>query len=250
MAEPLFDDDARARARARALTREPRPFLAERIVEELRERLVPVARRFGRALVTGCPPALQPQLAGVAEQTLFASSFDALAEEEEGALDLLLLIGELDARDELPLLLRIARSRMAPGGHIAGAVPGGNSLPALRSALHAADSVSAAGFAPRTHPRIEAGALAGLLGAAGFVEPVVDVDRVRLRYRSLGRLVADLRDHGATNILRARPRKGLSRKAFAAAREAFGGLARDGATEETIELLFFAGWTAEKTFRP
>jgi hypothetical protein len=122
-----------------------------------------------------------------------------------------------------------------------GVVPGGNGLPALREAIHAADRASG-GFAARIHPRLEASALAGLLGTAGFAEPVVDIDRVRLRYGSLRRLVADLRDHGATNVLRARSRKGLHRQAFRAAEEAFLALGNGGRTEEVVELLFFTGW--------
>jgi hypothetical protein len=250
MAEPLFDDNARALARERALSREPRPFLAIRIVDELRERLSPVRRGFEKALVTGCPPALAPELIRTAKETIFASSLDALAEHETESIDLLLVVGELDSRDELPLLLRVARSRLSPGGLMAGAIPGGNSLPALRSALHAADASSGAGFAARVHPRIEAGAFAGLLGDAGFSEPVVDIDRVRLRYRSLGRLVADLRDHGATNVLQARPRRPLSRTALAAAEQDFAARAEDGATTEQVELLFFAAWAGPANKHP
>jgi len=241
MAEPLFDDQARALRRRRALKRTAAPFLAERIVEDLLDRLQPIRRRFGRALVTGCPPALHERLAKVAREVRFADSLDALAGEEEGSLDLLMVVGEIDGRDELPLLLAIARSRLAPGGLISGAFPGGNSLPALRSALHAADKAGGA-FAARTHPRIEASAFAGLLSAAGLAEPVVDVDRVRLRYRSLARLIDDIRDHGAANSLRARPRTGLPRLAVKAARAAFAELAENGATEERVELLHFAGW--------
>lgn len=245
MAEPLFDDEARFLRRARALARGGEPFLAARIVDELAERLEPVRRSFERALVTGCPPALQPRLAAVAADVRFAASFDALAEEDEGSLDLLLVVGELDQRDELPLLLAVARSRLARGGLMMGALAGGDNLPALRQALHAADK-AAGSFSPRIHPRIEAGAFAGLLGAAGLVEPVVDIDRVRLRYRSLERLVGDLRDHGATNLLRARTRKGFGRAGLEAAREAFAELGTDGATEERVELLFFAAWAGKE----
>ena len=60
---------------------------------------------------------------------------------------------------------------------------------------------------PHVHPRIEAAALAPLLAAAGFVMPVVDVDRVRVRYPSSPRWSRDLRAMGATNMLsRARAR--------------------------------------------
>lgn len=244
----MFDDAARERRRLRALSREPRPFLAERIVDDLRERLMPVRRRFERALVTGCPPALHGDLAGSAEQLLFAPGFDGLAEHGMGAFDLLLVVGEVDARDDLPLLLQVARSRMKAGGLLAGALPGGNSLPALRQALHAAGAMSGS-FVPRTHPRIEASAFAGLLASAGFSEPVVDVDRVRLRYRSLRRLVGDLRDHAATNVLRARARQGLGRAGLAAIDQAFAALGSDGVTTEQVELLFFAAWAGDANNR-
>jgi hypothetical protein len=71
---------------------------------------------------------------------------------------------------------------------------------------------------------------------------VVDIDRVRLRYGSLRRLIADLRDHGATNVLRARPRRSFSKEAFRTAEQAFAALGNGGRTEEVVELLFFTGW--------
>lgn len=241
MAEPLFDEPARRQRRGRAHARDPLPFLAERIADEWTERLATVRRRFGNVLVIGTPPALHQKLARFGEEVRFADSIDALAEEEEASLDLILVMGELDSRDELPLLLRIIASRLQPGGLLAGVMPGGNSLPALRSALHAADRDGGA-FAARSHPRIEPGALATLLGAAGLSDAVVDIDSVRLRYRSLDRLIGDLRDHAATNVLRARPRIGFGKARFAAAREAFASLGDGRATEERIDLLHYAAW--------
>ena len=88
------------------------------------------------------------------------------------------------------------------------------------------------------------------LGQAGFAEPVVDMDRVRLRYRSLQRLVDDLRDHGATNALIARPRAGLTRTQRAAAQQAFAAQGVDGVTEETVELIHFVAWAKSAQIRP
>jgi len=235
----MFDVSARDQHRARALGRSLAPFLAARIVEDFRERLLPVRREFGFALVTGCPPGLHSELGGIAGRIAFSPSIGGLADHDEGSIDLLLVVGELDLHDELPLLLRIAHSRLTPGGLLVGALPGGNSLPVLRAALHAADSRSGQ-FAPHTHPRIEPGALAALLGDAGFAEPVVDIDRVKLRYSSLFRLIGDLRDHGATNCLTARPRAGLGRAALAAAEHSFA----QAQGEERIELLHYAGWAS------
>lgn len=242
MAEPLFDEPARRLRRQRATNREQRPFLAERIVDEWLERLAPVSQRFGKAMVIGVPAALHSRLGGIGAGVRFADTIDVLAEEDPASLDLILVMSELDARDELPLLLRIVASRLAPGGLLAGAMPGGQSLPALRAALHAADGKSGA-FAPRSHPRIEPGALATLLGEAGLADSVVDIDRLTVRYRSFERLIGDLRDHGATNVLLARPRRGLGKAGFAAARSAFAAAGDGTATAERIDILHYAGWS-------
>ncbi len=245
MPSPLFDPAARALHRARASRRTRAPFLAGRIVEDLVERLHPIRRSFGTAVITGCPTGFQVALADVAGEVSFEPSIEALAAVEPGSLDLLLVIGELDLHDELPTLLRIAHSRLGAGALMAGALPGGNSLPLLRAALHAADGLDGR-FAPRAHPRIEPGALAGLLTDAGFHEPVVDIDRVALRYSSFARLVADLRDHGATSCLTQRSRTGLGRQKRAIAEACF--TQRGG--EERIELLHFAGWGGKNVPHP
>ena len=123
-----------------------------------------------------------------------------------------------------------------------GALSGGDTLPKLRTAMRAADAASG-GAAPHVHPRIEPSALSPLLVDAGFVRPVVDVDRVRANYSSLRRLVADLRAMGATNILRMRPGP-LTRAQFQAAAAAF----EDGGERvaEMFEILHFAAWTSAK----
>ena len=96
---------------------------------------------------------------------------------------------------------------------------------------------------PHAHPRIEPAALTHLLTSAGFAMPVVDVDRVQVSYRSLADLVRDLRSMGATNILRARSRRPLSRAAVNSAAGQFLAGAEDGRVKETFEILHFAAWT-------
>jgi N-formylglutamate amidohydrolase len=107
--------------------------------------------------------------------------------------------------------------------------------------MRAADAVSGIA-APHVHPRIEASAVAPLLAAAGFVRPVVDVDRVPVSYPSLDRLIDDLRRMAATNILCSRPRF-IGRAARAAAERTFSSAAFNGRTVETFEILHFAAWT-------
>ena len=71
----------------------------------------------------------------------------------------------------------------------------------------------------------------------------MDVDRVQVSYRSLYRLVSDLRAMAATNVLSARGPV-LTRPQRDAAERAFGDAATDGRTIETFELLHFAAFTA------
>ena len=244
MTGPIFDDQALALRRQRAVRQGPRLFLAERAVEDMAERLSLVQRRFGRALLVGCPdPQLAEPLTGAAEQLVIAPTLDEVARFPPQSFDLLLVLGQLDTANELRAVLHILRAMLTAEALFVGAFPGNNSLPALRAAMLAADRAGGAGVAPRAHPRVEASAVGGLLEDAGFVMPVVDIDRVRLNYRILDDLVADLRGMGATNILSGRSRTPLLRAGVAAARAEFARLGNGGRTAETVELIHFAAWT-------
>jgi SAM-dependent methyltransferase len=247
MSEPLFDRQALAQRRRRALAQGSRLFLAERAIEDLAERLAVVRRTFRRPVLVGVPKGehLAP-LQRLLGEVALRPELDDLAAEPPGTVDLLLLLGQLDTADDPPGLLRVLAHLLAPGALLLGVVPGGESLPVLRQALLAADAATGAGAAPRTHPRLEASSLAGLLSAAGFVDPVVDIDRVRLRYRRFDDLVADLRGMGATNVLQQRSRRPLARPALQAARTAFAELGNERGTVETVELIHLAAWTAEQ----
>ena len=78
---------------------------------------------------------------------------------------------------------------------------------------------------------------------AGFIPPVVDIDRVPVSSSSLERLIGDLRSMGATNILRGRPRF-VGKAARAAAAQAFTAAADGSRTLEIFEIHHFAAWTA------
>ena len=240
----LFDMNLRALRRRRAVRTGIELFLFERAFEDCLERVALMGRRFERALINGwADPRWSDRLTSVAtkvDQQDFGLVEDAW-EPPAQAYDLVISIATLDTVDGLPLALRLINFAMAPDALFIGALSGGETLPELRRAMHAADAVSGAA-APRVHPRIEPSALSPLLAEAGFVNPVVDVDRVTVSYPSLQRLVADLRAMGATNILSARG-PAFTRAARDAATRAFAGAGANGRTEETFELLHFAAWT-------
>jgi hypothetical protein len=252
----LFDMELRAMRRDRAARRGAELFLHERAFEDCLERLLIMNRRFDRALLIGCPdPAWPHRLQALAGEidvrdpgSLFATAaggapiVEDLWEPPAEMFDLVLALGTLDTVNDLPLALQLVRYAMRADGLLIGALAGGETLPRLREAMRAADALSA-GAAPHVHPRVEPAALSTLLGNAGFVRPVVDVDRVQVSYRSLGRLVADLRAMGAGNCLRQRPPR-LTRDQYGAAARAFSGAGYGERTAETFELVHFACWTA------
>ena len=248
--------ELRALRRDRAFRTGPELFLHERAFDDCLERLQLIRRRFGSALLLGCPnPHWRDRLKEFVESVevadpglLFAGAAggSCMVEDQwnppQGTYDLILSIGTLDTVNDLPRALHALHASLAKDSLLIGAMSGGDTVPQLRLAMHAADQVGG-GSSPHVHPRIEAALLSPLLSACGFIMPVVDVDRVQVSYEKLGNLVADLRRMGATSLLTQRSRKPLLRRASAAAEAAFR-LAGDGSrTVETFEILHFAGWT-------
>jgi NADH dehydrogenase [ubiquinone] 1 alpha subcomplex assembly factor 5 len=255
----LFDMELRARRRDRAFRNGPELFLYERAFADCLDRLGIVQRPFRTALLIGCPdPGWAERLREFAEtvdvfdpgeafakaaggETIVEDRFDAGI----GRYELCLAIGTLDTVNDLPQALLRIRASLTADAFFLGALSGGDTMPELRAAMRAADQADGVAV-PHVHPRIEAAALAGLLSAAGFANPVVDVDRVRASYEQLTGLVADLRAMGATNVLTQRSRRPLSKRAWEAARAAFAAAAAHGRTTETFEILHFAGWTRDQ----
>jgi NADH dehydrogenase [ubiquinone] 1 alpha subcomplex assembly factor 5 len=251
----LFDRHLRALRRDRAARTGPELFLFDRAFDECLDRLRDIVRPFGRALLLGCPSVEWPRrLGAIAGEVdvldpgaLFANRAGGTQIEEdrhdfgEGRYDLCVAIGTLDTVNDLPLALQLIGRSLQPDAPLIGAIAGGNSLSALRASLIEAGRAEGRVIA-RAHPRIEPASLAQLLGAAGFAMPVVDVDRVRLRYNDLDALVDDLRGMAATAMLADRPPP-LSKVGAIQARSAFSAQAKDGRTEEIVEILHFLAWT-------
>jgi len=253
--DPLFDPHLRALCRDRAAATGPELVLLDRAFDECLDRLPDIDRRFDRALLIGSPSAAWP---GRLERLCrsvdifdpgprFAATAGGVTGEEdrhdfgEARFDLVIAIGTLDTVNDLPRALGAIRCSLRPDAPLLGAMAGGDSLPMLRAAMIEADRATGA-IAARTHPRIVPSSLAALLGSAGFAMPVVDVDRVRLRYSSLPALVRDLRAMAASNMLADRaPGRGRDWARLAAA--AFAAAGENSRTEERIDILHFLAWS-------
>jgi Methyltransferase domain len=214
-------------------------FLIDDIADDMIERLSFVRLEPQRALVIGpCTTALAEhfQHTNTAVTTiLIANPAEPL---HEGGYDCIAVVGQLDAINDLPGALIHLRNALKPGGLVIASFIGGQSLPALRQAMMAAEPDRPAA---RLHPMVDARAAPQLLQRAGWKDPVVDSHALMVRYSSLDRLVADLRDQGLGNAL-ARPATPLGKAALARARAAFAARADgDGKTAESFEIITLTG---------
>ncbi|WP_164157812.1 class I SAM-dependent methyltransferase, partial [Sandarakinorhabdus rubra] len=158
-----------------------------------------------------------------------------------GAFDLVVSAGALTTVNDLPGALAGIRRVLRPDGLLLAAFVGGMSLVELRACLLEAEAAITGGAGSHTAPMVEAQAAAGLLTRAGLVMPVVDIDRVTLRYGSLFDLFADLTAMGARSVLA--ERRPLRRDVLMDAARRFAAMAdADGKTGVTVEILHLAAW--------
>jgi len=256
--ESLFDRELRRVRRDRSSRTFDRVAdLYRMVTDELIERLDSITRSFSNALILGCPdPSLAAELErrGVAvvqadPGLAFAGAAEGVQCDEDRlpfapeSFDLILSIGLLDSVNDLPGALILMRRTLRPDGLFLAAFVGAGSLPRLRSAMLAADTVSG-GASPRIHPQIDVRAAGDLLARAGFTMPVSDAHTLRIRYRDMMALVQDLRAFGATNMLEMRSRRPLLRMPLAAALAEFHDHADDdGRVPEQVEIIHLIAWS-------
>lgn len=225
-------------------------FLKDALVGEIVARLFELGRRYGHALDLGCHDGrLGRRLP--AERVTFADAGLAFARAAGGVMcdedrlpfgpatfDLIASAGSLHGVNDLPGALAQAARALRPGGRFIAALPGGDTLFALRAALFEAEEAVLGGVSARVHPNVDPREAPSLLQRAGFGDPVVDVEPLRLRYADLSGLMRDLRGGGETNVLHARSRVPVGRALLAAAAERFrAGAEADGRVPVTMQVL-------------
>lgn len=261
MASPprVFDRKLLAVRRARAL-RAARPgadFLLERVAEDLLDRFAAVTRHFDTAVeIAGPTPALAAELVATGRiGRLFrldwtaASRPDAVADEEAlplapESIDLAVSVLSLHFANDLPGVFAQVRRALKPDGLFLAALLGGDTLTELRQSLAEAEAEVTGGASPRVAPFAELRALGGLLQRAGFALPVIDQDRVTVRYANALELMRDLRAMGAASALHERSRKPLPRRVLlrAAAIYAERFADPDGRIRATFDIVSLSGW--------
>ena len=129
-------------------------------------------------------------------------------------------------------------------GYFLAALLGGDSLTELRQNFATAEADVEGGVSPRVAPFVDAREAGALLQRAGFALPVVDVDRVTVRYASAFDLMADLRRMGATNPLVERRRTPLRRATLMRMAETYAArfADADGRMRASFDIVWLAGW--------
>jgi SAM-dependent methyltransferase len=235
-------------SRARALG--PETFLVDRVAEELGERLSAVLRQFERAADLGTPTNAVRRVLAASGKVATVVGADSVAADEEalpfaaGSLDLVVSALSLQFVNDLPGTLIQIRRALKPDGLLLAALIGGDSLIELREAFAEAESEIEGGVSPRVAPFADVRGLGALLQRAGFALPVVDSDRLTVRYATVLALMHDLRRMGATNILSERRRTLLPRATLQRMAEIY--VKRfadtDGRLRATFEIAWLSGW--------
>ena len=264
----IFDRASLTRHRARAAANFGQyDFLLTRTIEEVGERIVHTNRSFPLALDLGChdgalakaelPPGKIGSIVSTdlsLDMVKRAPAPRIVADEEflpfaGETFDLVTSLLSLHWVNDLPGALIQLRRAMKPDGLFIGAFFGGDTLTELRHSLAEAEIEVEGGLSPRVSPFADPRDVGGLLQRAGFALPVVDSDRVTVRYDNALKLMSDLRGMGETNALAERRRQPIKRRTLFRAAEIYAekfGLP-DGRIPATFEIVMATGWAPHES---
>ena len=252
------------RRRARALG--AATFLLDHAATEVAERLSAVLRQFDIAVDLGASSdAVRHALAASGKiGTIVAAAADAAALENsvvrvvsdeealpfaDTSLDLVVSVLALQFVNDLPGTLIQIRRSLRPDGLFLAALIGGESLAELRTAFADAESEIEGGLSPRVAPFADVRELGALLQRAGFALPVVDSERLTVRYDLVLALMHDLRRMGATNVMQERRRRPLKRATLQRMEAIYADrfADADARLRASFEIIWLSGWAPHES---
>jgi SAM-dependent methyltransferase len=172
------------------------------------------------------------------------------------SIDLVVSALALQFANDLPGVFAQVRRALKPDGLFLAAMIGGDSLTELRQSFAAAEAEREGGLSPRVAPLTDVRDLGALLQRTGFALPVIDSDRLVVRYDNAFGLMHDLRRMGATNVLVERRRVPLRRATLLRMAEIYAETFSDpdGRIRATFDILWLSGWapheSQQKPLRP
>lgn len=242
----LFDRELLRRRQARAIHQGTALFLIETVARELAERLSAVLRDFSAAADIATPGDSLRRVLADRLPEIVAVDFDEheVLPLEREQIDLAVSALALQFVNDLPGALTQIRLALKPDGLLLAALLGGDTLTELRQSFTQAESELEGGASPRVLPFADLRDMGALLQRAGFALPVVDVERLAVRYDNAFALMGDLRAMGATNILRERRRKPLRRATLLRMAQVYAERFADpdGRIRATFDVVWLSGW--------
>lgn len=154
-----------------------------------------------------------------------------------GAFDLIYCNLVLQWCDDLDRALVELRRTLAPHALLLFSSFGPDTLKELRAAWRAVDGFN------HVNRFIDMHDVGDALIRAGFVEPVMDVERLTLTYTNVQALARDLKAVGAHNVTAGRPRGLGGRRRAANLASAYERFRRDGRLPATYEVVYGTAWT-------
>jgi malonyl-CoA O-methyltransferase len=159
----------------------------------------------------------------------------------DGSIDLVFSSLMLQWCDDLDAVYGELARVLKPGGLLLFSTFGPNTLAELRDAW-------AAGDATNNHVNhfFDPHALGSALMHAGLAEPVLDVDRIVMRYDDALTLMRELKAIGAHNVTNGRARGLTGRRRLEAMKRAYETLRVEGKLPATYEVITATSWGGER----
>ncbi len=250
----LFDLALLRRRQARAIALGAETFLADRVADDMAERLDVVTRKFFGVADIGSPGAAlrkpsRDKFDGTRSYVDLPKSDDEPLPLEPASLDLAVSSLALQFVNDLPGMLAQIQRALKPDGLFLAAMMGGDALTELRQSFAAAEAEIEGGVSPRVFPFIDLRDAGALLQRANFALPVTDVDRITVRYDNAFALMRDLRRMAATNIMVERSRKFLRRTTLLRMAEIYSEKFSDpdGRIRATFDVVWLLGWAPHES---
>jgi hypothetical protein len=248
----IFDEQRLRQRLTRAVAAPSFPgFLHEHVAAEILSRLATSRQRFDVVLAHGTRPDLlsPPRVRTIRAATVETPHADLVVAAGDvpvraECLDCLLMLFGPETANDIARLFADVRRVLRPDGLFLGAALAGTTLKELRESWSLAEVEMTGGVTPRVAPFAGLRDLGDVMLRSGLALPVVDSERLVVRYDDPLSLLRELKALGWSNPLIERTRRGPSRRLLAGmiehyrARFADG----DGRIRATFEIAYLTGF--------
>jgi SAM-dependent methyltransferase len=253
MSQPATFDRAVYLRRVERWRRKRPEAVGRALAMEVKDRLSLINRRFDEALLIAHDgAAIAEAIASTGKVARLRAVTPEPSENlglEPRSLNAIINLLDLTCVNDVPGVLAQMARALRPDGLLLCALLAGDSLTELRQAWLQAEERMTGGVSPRVSPMIDLRQLGGLLQRVGLALPVVDSDRLIVRYESALTLMHDIRHCGLSNMLAGRSRKFVPRALVAEAADIYHERFSDadGRVRATVEVAWATAWSPHES---